>query len=543
MADGRATSGGSDIACIPAALSDARCRSRSAFVATHNHFVLDRGGKVFNQIGAGDQVAGGGGGGRAPRAARGAQLVDRLLLAQAEQPRQRESVEARGFTGQDWERFFEFTGTTLQDFPLPAELPAERGAAARRAGAAARRADSGRRCVPAEAPTREALKAAHEDYDRIRAEMIAQQEELDWEVYRRYGLVDDDLTYSGDDLPRLDLGERAFEIVLARRIAAGEEESAWFARHGSTPITEVPAHWPAAYRELVERRIALAIEHPYLRLLEKPEHKRRWAAEPWEKQQERALRGWLLDRLEDRKFWFDRAGPAAAPLGRAARRRGFPRPELVDVLALWEGRPDVPVSRSLARLLDGEAVPFLAAYRYKESGLRKRAAWEHTWDLQRREDAGTYDAAKDGPIPVPPKYTSADFTKVAYWSHRGKLDVPKERFVLYPGAGRDTDPTALLGWAGWDHAQQALALAPDRAGAGVRRLVRRPARAARRRARRAAALAGAVARRAGSVLRRHLPGRLLPHRAGHPLPPGRPDAGRACRLAPDPHPPRPTTED
>jgi len=60
---------------------------------------------------------------------------------------------------------------------------------------------------------------------------------------------------------------------------------------------------------------------------------------------------------------------------------------------------------------------------------------------------------------VPPKYTSADFTKVAYWSHRGKLDVPKERFVLYPAAGRDTDPTALLGWAGWDHAQQALALA------------------------------------------------------------------------------------
>ena len=29
-----------------------------AFVATHNHFVLDRGGKVFKQIGAGDQVAG-----------------------------------------------------------------------------------------------------------------------------------------------------------------------------------------------------------------------------------------------------------------------------------------------------------------------------------------------------------------------------------------------------------------------------------------------------------------------------------------------------
>ena len=44
------------------------------------------------------------------------------------------------------------------------------------------------------------------------------------------------------------------------------------------------------------------------RLLEKPEYKRRWAQEPWEKRQERALREWLLDRLEDRRFWFDPRG-------------------------------------------------------------------------------------------------------------------------------------------------------------------------------------------------------------------------------------------
>ena len=99
-------------------------------------------------------------------------------------------------------------------------------------------------------------------------------------------------------------------------------------------------------------------------------------------------------------------------------------------------------------------VPFLAAYRYKDSGLRKREAWEETWRLQRREDAGE----KVGTIAVPPKYTSADFRKNSYWQARGKLDVPKERFILYPDAGRETDPTPLLGWAGWDHAQQSLAL-------------------------------------------------------------------------------------
>ena len=127
----------------------------------------------------------------------------------------------------------------------------------------------------------------------------------------------------------------------------------------------------------------------------------------------------------------------------------------VSVLGLWEGRPDVPVTQSLVRLLADEAVPFLAAYRYKDSGLRKREAWEETWRLQRLEDAGE----KVGTIAVPPKYTSADFRKNSYWQARGKLDVPKERFILYPDAGRETDPTPLLGWAGWDHAQQALALA------------------------------------------------------------------------------------
>jgi hypothetical protein len=290
--------------------------------------------------------------------------------------------------------------------------------------------------------------------------MIAQQEELDWDVYPRYGLVDEDLSYSGDDLPGLALGERAFEIVLARRVAKGDEETAWFERHGSTPITEVPGHWPAAYRTLVERRIALAESHPYVRLLERPEHKRRWAAESWEKLEERALRGWLLDRLEDNRFWFDRAGrPSPRSVAQLADEVARD-PGLSSVLALWEGRPDVPVTASLQKLLAEEAVPYLAAYPYKDTGLRKRAAWEHTWALQRREDAGEKFGpdTENGPIPVPPKYTSADFTRKEYWAHRGKLDVPKERFILYPDAQRATDPTPVLGWAGWDHAQQALAL-------------------------------------------------------------------------------------
>jgi hypothetical protein len=134
-------------------------------------------------------------------------------------------------------------------------------------------------------------------------------------------------------------------------------------------------------------------------------------------------------------------------------------------------------------LVEAESVPYLPIQRYKESGLRKRQDWEHVWDLQRREDqidaeekvdepkitdverlrrqAAANKRKKDtlGDIPVPPKYAGADFIKGSYWRLRGKLDVPKERWVSYPGAERAGDASLLIAWAGWDHLQQAQALA------------------------------------------------------------------------------------
>lgn len=424
-----------------------------AFVATHNHFVLDRGGKVFKQS--------------APviKLPAGASEADHLgllgvlnsstacfWLKQNSHGKGNGGVN-EGFRGDDWEEFFEFTGTTLKDFPLPGVLPRARATVLDRQAQVLAAASPGA-ISAAGIPSGVALAAARTEYDRIRGLMIAQQEELDWEVYRLYGLTDADFTYAGEP-PAVTLGERAFEIVLARGMAEGTEDTAWFERHGSSPIMEIPAHWPADYRDLVQRRLEEIERNPSIRLLERPEYKRRWASESWEKQQEAALRGWLLDRLEDRSLWFSRQGhPTPLSIGQLADRVGRDA-DLPGVLALWEGRPDVPVETSLTRLLADEAVPYLAAYRLKDSGLRKREAWEHTWALQRQEDAGE----RVGTIPVPPKYTSADFRRASFWQARGKLDVPKERFIAYPDAGRATDPTPLIGWAGWDHAQQSLALA------------------------------------------------------------------------------------
>ncbi|MBK6874124.1 MAG: BREX-2 system adenine-specific DNA-methyltransferase PglX [Kineosporiaceae bacterium] len=426
-----------------------------AFVATHNHFVFDRGGKVFNRS--------------APviKLPEGTTEADHLALLgvlnsstacfwlkQNSHDKGSQGIN-EGLKAEAWERFYEFTGTTLKDFPLPTTLPLDRGRLldelATRRGVIFAAATT-----PTSAtPTTAGLDAARMATEEVRARMIAEQEELDWEVYRSYELLNADLTYADGDLPTVRLGERAFEIALARKVSADEEATTWFSRHGSAPITEIPVHWPQGYRDLVQRRLDMIESNKFIHLLERPEYKRRWSTEPWEKRVERALRSWILDRLEDRRFWFDGRGrPVARSVAQLADIVSRDA-EGASVLELWSGHRDQSVTQQLSALLADESVPFLAAYRLKDTGLRKREAWEHTWDLQRREDAGE----TVGAIPVPPKYAPADFRKQSWWQHRGKLDVPKERFVLYPDASRETDSTQLLGWAGWDHAQQALALA------------------------------------------------------------------------------------
>lgn len=423
-----------------------------AEVATHNHFALDRGGKVFKQT--------------APviKLSAGASEDDHLELLGALNSstacfwlkhncfNKGNGGIGGGIGDEAWEPRYQFNGTTLQDFPLPTVLPRER---ARTLDTLAQElsAQQVSALIASATPTAGLLAAAEASQASLRGRMIAQQEELDWEVYPSYGLIDEALTHDGEP-PELTLGERAFEIVLARKVAAGEEDTSWFERHGSTPITEIPERWPADYRALVQRRIDAIESVDAIRLLETPEFKRRWASEPFAKQAERALRDWLLDRLEDRSLWFSPQGhPTPRSVSQLADRLGRDA-TFVSVVELWQGRRDADLVAALTDLLDPEAIPYLAALRLKEPGLRKFAEWQNTWALQRREDAG-----ETVTIPVPPKYTSGDFRKPSYWRARGKLDVPKERFIAYPGAGRETDPTPLLGWAGWDHAQQSLALA------------------------------------------------------------------------------------
>ncbi len=158
--------------------------------------------------------------------------------------------------------------------------------------------------------------------------------------------------------------ERAFKIVLARKMAAGEVTTTWFARHGSTPMTELPAHWPDDYRQLVERRIALIESNANIRLIEQPEYKRRWNSEAWDVQAEPALGEWLLNRLEDTRYWTE---PKLTSVARLSDRIGTDA-EWMQVADMYRGRYDFDVLALVTELVKAEAVPFLPIFRYKPSG-------------------------------------------------------------------------------------------------------------------------------------------------------------------------------
>ncbi|MCT2580894.1 BREX-2 system adenine-specific DNA-methyltransferase PglX [Mesorhizobium sp. P16.1] len=483
-----------------------------AFVATHNHFVFDRGGKVFNRSAPIIKLT---------RATETEYLgLLGLLNSSTACFWMKQIFHNKGSTVDDrgarqrtdpFEDFYEFTGTGLQKFPLAVERPID---LARDLDLDAHRLSASlpHAICASGTPARDTLDAAHFQAETVRARMITLQEELDWRCYHAYGLLHAPLEHA--TAPPLRLGERAFEIVMARRMAAGDLDTAWFERHRSTPLTELPTHWPDDYRSVVERRITLIESDPTIALIERPEYKRRWVVSPWDEMEREALLGWLLDRLEAPRFWRQSEPQilSARALADAARHDA----DFLAVAELFAGRTTFDFDALVEELVTTESVPFLATLRYTESGLRKRADWETTWEKQRAEDlidaelaerraaflrtawsranarrdgesgesyavrmaaglseesvqeAADADIAREakrrkaeevGDIPVPPKYRTPDFQSQNYWRLRGGLDVPKDRFVSFPHCARDADSSLPILWAGYDHLARARAIA------------------------------------------------------------------------------------
>ena len=425
-----------------------------AFVGTHNHFALDRGGHVFKQT--------------APVIKLGADATEddhlgvlALLNSSTLGFWMQQICHNKGGPGggsskdEKWHDFYEFDGTKLKATPLtPAKstLPLARAMdtlvqeackpllSGLASGSVALSAQS---ALKAEIGLRLARRRT------VLAQMRALQEEIDWLVYELYGLVPTGagLTRPPENLPELYLGHRPFEIALARRMSGGDLKTAWFERHGSTPTTEIPANLPKHEREVIAARLALIESVPEIALIEQPEYKRRWSADDLDAQTKAELRNLLLDLIEAA------LGRSEIPVSVRSLAHSLERePEVRTLAQVFAGQVDVRLADLVGEILGAESVPAFAACRYSETGFEKRAVWEKVWDFQRREDAG-----EKPEIPSPPKYQSKDFIGNV-WSHRGKLDVPKERFVSYPGCASSNDPTDVYGWAGWDHLQRARAL-------------------------------------------------------------------------------------
>ncbi|MEU6848387.1 BREX-2 system adenine-specific DNA-methyltransferase PglX [Actinacidiphila alni] len=431
-----------------------------SFVATHNHFTLRRDLSGFIRTAPVIKLREG------VTEEEHLQLLGTLnsstaafWLRMVSHDKGRPGADTAG-ADEPWEHRFEFTGTKLEEFPLPLAYPTE----------LAKELDSLAQDLAAVSPaavvasgalpTAQRMREAEAEYQHIRGRMISLQEELDWHVYFLYGLTDVDLSLTHGTVPEITPSERAFAIRLARGLERGEITTSWFQHHNHKflPITELPSHWPQPYKDIVNQRIAMTESNSAIGMVERPEYKRRWATDGWDVMHKAALRTWLLDRIETkRELWFDGAGqPTIISLPRLTDRLqeddGF-----AAVLSLYAPRADF--AKTVAELVGDQHVPAAAALRYKPAGLKKRADWERTWERQREEDAATSEEEKRKireATAVPPKYTSADFLRTSFWAQRGKLDVPKERFISYGAQNLQTP--ALLGWAGWDHLQQAQAV-------------------------------------------------------------------------------------
>lgn len=448
-----------------------------SFVATHNHFVIDRDERVFNRSAPVIKL---------PKGATEKKFLSLLGLLNSSLAcfwmkqvfhNKGSTVDSKGArqTTVEFENFYEHTGTGLKKFPVADDPRQEAQTLAQKLDQLAQQQsqfDPENVLKTTDQPIKEALEVAKAGAESLTAQMVALQEELDWLNYRLYGLTEENLCYQNTP-PETQLGERSFEIHLAHRIANGDTETTWFQRHNSTPITHIPAHWPDDYQALIQRRLDIIAENRWIKLVEQPEYKRRWNQEPWDKRQQRALKEWLLDHLEAQTH-----NPELQTCAQLADRVRN-NPTFQQVATLYTGTDTYDVQTLISELIANDNIPQMAAARYKPKAMKKFRAWQETWNKQRAEDA--IDARKEldpndpqylddkaandlkaktiGDIPLPPKYASSDFRKPVYWPLRGKLDVPKERFFSLPHCEKAGDNTLVIGWAGLNHLQRAQAIA------------------------------------------------------------------------------------
>jgi hypothetical protein len=432
-----------------------------AEIATHNHFSFRREGWLFKQTApviklkdeSSDNYLG----------------VVGLLNSSVAGFWFHEVCHEKGGSGEAWQWRYVYNSTKVENFPLPTSRPLKLSKLI--AELSERMTELLPQNFISLETTEDELSVAEQEFLAIRGKLIALQEELDWQVYRDYGLIEDELVCEEKTLPSLKSGERAFEIVMARDIKSGDLQTVWFEKNGGTQRSEMPQQWPDEYKELVSRRTSMIANDRVVRLLERPEYKRRWNQDSFSVQSANAIERLLLQLLENPDLWITEKGvqlKSAFEIASAiASNETFRR-----LASLYRGRADVDIEALVVGLVAKASVPHLESLVFSKTGLRKLRRWHETWSHQRNEDNEDSIAI----TAAPDKLTKADYSKGSYYDCRGKLSLPQERFIGFPYCERDGDGSLVLGWAGWDHIQRATAVvayfdARKREGWAAERLV------------------------------------------------------------------------
>jgi hypothetical protein len=408
-----------------------------AAVATHNHFVLDRGGRVFKQT--------------APivKLPATASEDDHLALLaylnsstacfwmkQVSYPKATSTKDIDIKKGKPEANRYDFAGTAMLPLPIPPRTESQHhdlvDLAREALGLAAQRERLSAfelvRAIAASADAQQTQRAMERDKAVIEDRLVAVQEDIDWLVYELFSLSSGFTPTVGGH----DEATRPFMVAAQADVA---------------DVT-VPADWASRLDQLRKSQ--------NLRILEDPVFKRLWSgrrgvfghsARTFDEALRSEALAWLQEQAEtllrESSVPWSRQDLSSALATRTDAQR-------VAALASL-GDPTEAVGIALD---SGDVVPHLAAQRFTATGLAKWHEWLQVWQAQRLEDAG-------GPPPstIPPKYADKDFQDQRYWRLRGKLDVPKERFISYPGCESDHDSEPVYGWAGWNHLQRAQALA------------------------------------------------------------------------------------
>lgn len=372
-------------------------------VATHNHFALDRGGRVFKQT--------------APLIKLHAvedKIVDEennlLLLAylnsstacfwlkQVAYPKGMHNGSKANST--PFLVRFAYDGSKVKKLPVPSGL--QSSAHRQKLVALARQTDS----IQTERNnltfarilaslgaiiTATKLESCFAETLTRRVELqnraIALQEEIDWYIYYLFDLIDVRLANVGTDYS-IAPGERPFEI----RLAQDQPESVisgWFKWSQVPPSTQVPPRLTEPVRRVLQERLQIGRESSQLRILESPENKRRWrqpsgkaaqSLETDEKVLRDQARQWLSSRLEEHV----RSQPEAVSSRRELVTRISGDAALIAVLGWLD--PSVSILHFVSQGLSEAAVPYLAPLRMDRTGFEKFTGWKKAQAMQRIVD-------------------------------------------------------------------------------------------------------------------------------------------------------------